>query len=427
MSETFVRLKPTDAMAARAATRNGSSRRCARRSRRSRASATTSRSRSRTTSRRPCQRRARPGRAQDLRQRSRGDAHDARGGEGALLKACPASSTSTSIATRSVPQLQIELDRAGARARRHRVDDAAATMIETALAGTRRHATLWQGERPVPVRVGSFRRPSATTTQEIGVARRADAERRAAFRCASSRTSRWREGARRDQPRGATAASLALKFNVEGRDMGSVDQGRDRRSCSDEGQAARRPLLRVGRRVREPAARRWRARGRRAGRAAASCSCLLYAALGSARSALAVLATAPFALTGGAFGLLVAGIPLSVSAAVGFIALLGQVSLVGLLSCRRSRARRRAGVPLRRRAASNGAERAVPRAADGGDCSRCSGLCRWRSRTASAARRSGRSRSWSSAAWSRRCCRTDVLPVMYRPDHAQSAGLAGGG
>jgi cobalt-zinc-cadmium resistance protein CzcA len=73
---------------------------------------------------------------------------------------------------------------------------------------------------------------------------------------------------------------------------------------------------------------------------------LLYSALGSARSALAVIATAPFALTGGVFALLIAGIPLSVSAAVGFIALLGQVSLAGLLVVSAVETRRTAGAAL---------------------------------------------------------------------------------
>jgi cobalt-zinc-cadmium resistance protein CzcA len=73
---------------------------------------------------------------------------------------------------------------------------------------------------------------------------------------------------------------------------------------------------------------------------------LLYSALGSARCALAVIATAPFAMTGGAFGLYAAGIPLSVSAAVGFIALLGQVSLAGLLVVSAIEQRRRDGASL---------------------------------------------------------------------------------
>jgi len=52
---------------------------------------------------------------------------------------------------------------------------------------------------------------------------------------------------------------------------------------------------------------------------------LLYGAMNSGRNALAILLTIPFALTGGAFALWVAGVALSVSAAIGFIALLGQV------------------------------------------------------------------------------------------------------
>jgi heavy metal efflux system protein len=73
---------------------------------------------------------------------------------------------------------------------------------------------------------------------------------------------------------------------------------------------------------------------------------LLYAAMNSGRSAVAILGTVPFAITGGAFALMLAGIPLSVSAAVGFIALLGQVSLMGVLLLSAAEAHRRAGRPL---------------------------------------------------------------------------------
>ena len=66
-------------------------------------------------------------------------------------------------------------------------------------------------------------------------------------------------------------------------------------------------------------------------------------ALGSLWSALAVLAVAPLAMSGGVFGLYVTRIPLSVSAAVGFIALLGQVCLASLLVVSAVDERRRAG------------------------------------------------------------------------------------
>jgi heavy metal efflux system protein len=73
---------------------------------------------------------------------------------------------------------------------------------------------------------------------------------------------------------------------------------------------------------------------------------LLYGATQSGRAALAILLAAPFALTGGAFALAIAGMPLSVSAIVGFIALLGQVSLLGLLLVSAIEAKRAAGMPL---------------------------------------------------------------------------------
>ena len=73
---------------------------------------------------------------------------------------------------------------------------------------------------------------------------------------------------------------------------------------------------------------------------------LLYAAMNSGLSAMTILLTVPFALTGGAFALLIAGVPLSVSASIGFIALLGQVSLMGLLVLSAAEARRRNGEAL---------------------------------------------------------------------------------
>ncbi len=58
---------------------------------------------------------------------------------------------------------------------------------------------------------------------------------------------------------------------------------------------------------------------------------LLYAALGSVRDALLVFSAVPLALTGGVASLWVAGMPFSVSAAVGFIALSGIAVLNGLV------------------------------------------------------------------------------------------------
>jgi cobalt-zinc-cadmium resistance protein CzcA len=73
---------------------------------------------------------------------------------------------------------------------------------------------------------------------------------------------------------------------------------------------------------------------------------LLYSALGSARSAATILLAAPFALTGGVVAVFVVRAPLSVSSTIGFVALLGQVSLLGLLVVGRIEERRRAGESL---------------------------------------------------------------------------------
>jgi cobalt-zinc-cadmium resistance protein CzcA len=80
---------------------------------------------------------------------------------------------------------------------------------------------------------------------------------------------------------------------------------------------------------------------------------LLFSAFGSLFDAAVILANVPFALVGGVVALAVAGMPLSVSAAVGFIALLGQAVLNGVLVVAAIRARVRAGEPLKD-AAMNG-------------------------------------------------------------------------
>ncbi len=58
---------------------------------------------------------------------------------------------------------------------------------------------------------------------------------------------------------------------------------------------------------------------------------LLFDAFGSFRSALLIVANIPFAMIGGIVALFITGIPLSVSAAIGFIALFGQAVLNGVV------------------------------------------------------------------------------------------------
>lgn len=73
---------------------------------------------------------------------------------------------------------------------------------------------------------------------------------------------------------------------------------------------------------------------------------LLFSAFGTVFDALLILFNVPFALIGGVVALGLAGMPLSVSAAVGFIALLGQAVLNGVLVVAAIKARVTAGEPL---------------------------------------------------------------------------------
>ncbi|MGN6109636.1 MAG: efflux RND transporter permease subunit [Kofleriaceae bacterium] len=74
---------------------------------------------------------------------------------------------------------------------------------------------------------------------------------------------------------------------------------------------------------------------------------MLYAANGSARLAALIYLNVPFAVTGGLIALSVRGMPLSISAGVGFIALFGVAVLNGLVLVSYLEERRRAGLPAR--------------------------------------------------------------------------------
>jgi cobalt-zinc-cadmium resistance protein CzcA len=73
---------------------------------------------------------------------------------------------------------------------------------------------------------------------------------------------------------------------------------------------------------------------------------LLYTSFGSIKDALLVFTGVPLALTGGVFALWTRGIPLSISAAVGFIALSGVAVLNGLVMISFIQKLRRDGRPL---------------------------------------------------------------------------------
>ncbi|MCL1824575.1 MAG: CusA/CzcA family heavy metal efflux RND transporter [Betaproteobacteria bacterium] len=239
----------------------------------------------------------------------------------------------------SSPQLRVRLDRQALARAGVPIEDAART-IETAFAG-RVVTQYWEGERPVPVRLilPKAARDDLDKIADLSIdtpsGARIPLRELAMIETGNGAASIVREG---------NIRFLALKFNVEGRDMGST---------------VKESIATVAARVKPPEEHYfvWGGEFENQERATNRLKLavpvsvllvlgLLYTAMNSGRSALAVLSTVPFALTGGAFALLNAGIPLSVSAAIGFIALLGQVSLMGLLVLSAVEARRRAGEEL---------------------------------------------------------------------------------
>jgi cobalt-zinc-cadmium resistance protein CzcA len=236
-----------------------------------------------------------------------------------------------------VPQLQIALDRS-ALAREGITVDAAQDTIETALAG-RVATALWQAERPVPVRVILSERERSNSEQIANLMLPAPSGARlplreiARLQIEKGRTSIEREANRR---------FLALKFNVEGRDLGSVVH--DAMALVDTEVTVPEGHFLVWGGEYENQQRAMKRLGVIVPVAVLIVFGLLYSVLQSARSAFVILLSTPFALSGGVFLLLLSGIPLSVSAAIGFIALLGQVSLMGLLVLTATEQHRRRGM-----------------------------------------------------------------------------------
>jgi cobalt-zinc-cadmium resistance protein CzcA len=239
----------------------------------------------------------------------------------------------------TVPQLRVTLDRS-ALARAGITVGATQDVIETALAG-KVVTEMWEDERPVPIRV-LLPQSERFDPETIGsiVVPAAGGSRVPLAELASIAIDKGRACINRE----ANSRVLALKFNVDGRDMGSV---------------VKEAMAVVQRDVKPPEGHFfvWGGEFENQDRAmkrlgvvvpvsALVVFSLLYMALGSARSASIVLAVAPFAMTGGAAALLVCGINLSVSAVVGFIALLGQVSLAALLVISAIESRRREGEAL---------------------------------------------------------------------------------
>jgi len=239
----------------------------------------------------------------------------------------------------SVPQLQIKLDREAV-ARSGLTIAAANEFIGTAMAG-KVATTFWEAERPVPVRLML---PVSSRETDLAIAQLAVPRPGGGSVALRDIAQIGVVAGAANIYREANSRYLALKFNVEGRDMGSVVDDaigivRDNVKVPDgyyfawggEFENQQRAIKRLE--IIVPVA-------------LAAVLALLYSAIQSGRAAAAILLTTPFALTGGVFALKLGGMPLSVSAVVGFIALLGQVSLLGLLQATSIETYRSSGRPL---------------------------------------------------------------------------------
>ena len=239
-----------------------------------------------------------------------------------------------------VPQLQVKLDRSALA--RYSLDvDTVQDTIEIAMAG-RVVSKLWQNERPIPIRL-RLPEKERNDSEKIGNLNVVSpSETRIPLRdLANMEIARGRTSIDRE----ANSRYMALKFNVGGgRDLGSVVH-----EAID--------LVEAKIKVPEGHFLVWGGEFENQQRAMARLGIvipiavlivlgLLYTALQSGKSAAAILIATPFAMTGGVFALFITGIPLSVSATIGFIALLGQVCLMGLLVLSATEEMRRNGVEL---------------------------------------------------------------------------------
>ena len=223
-----------------------------------------------------------------------------------------------------VPQLQIDIDRQRAARYGLNVQDVQ-DVIETALGG--KVATeLWEGEKRfgVVVRLRDEQRQDAAAIKNIlvdtpgGV--RIPLDQLAAISVGSGSMNISRES-------GVRVAAIGVF--IRGRDMGGVvNEMRERVESvvslpsgyfmtwggefENQERAMRRLMIVVPLSV-------------------FLIFVLLFNAFGSVKSALLILSNVPFALVGGVFALLLTGIHLSVSAAIGFIALFGQAVLNGVV------------------------------------------------------------------------------------------------
>jgi cobalt-zinc-cadmium resistance protein CzcA len=223
-----------------------------------------------------------------------------------------------------LPQVHVVVDRAAIARYGLNVADVQ-DVVETAIGG-RAATTLWEGERhfDVVVRLAEAARATLARIPDILVATPDGAQvplgQLARVDVAPGEAAIDRE---------ANARFVAVKCNVRGRDLGGFVADAQRRVADGvrlppnayvvwggEFENQRRAMTRLA--IVIPVS-------------IALILAILVRTFRSMRCALLILCTIPFALAGGVVGLDVAGLNLSVSACIGFIALMGQVVLNGVV------------------------------------------------------------------------------------------------
>ncbi|HBT0298414.1 TPA: efflux RND transporter permease subunit, partial [Klebsiella pneumoniae] len=238
----------------------------------------------------------------------------------------------------SLPQLQIEIDRDRAARYGLNVRDVD-EVIETALGG-RQVGELWEGDRrfPITLRLDDADRDLQrlrTVPVGIGDGHTVTLADVADFRMASGAINISRENAQRVK---------AVSIFIAGRDMGSVVADMRKRveasvqlpegyrlEWSGEFENQQRAMKRLGWVI--PLS-------------VLIIFVLLFDAFKDVSSAALILANVPLAMIGGILALWLTGIPLSVSAAIGFIALFGQAVLNGVVMLSRFAQLREQGMDL---------------------------------------------------------------------------------
>ena len=220
----------------------------------------------------------------------------------------------------SLPQYMLDIDRAAAARYGINIGDIQ-DLIETAMAG-KATSELWEGERHFTVVVRLRQRAESRSLEAAPGQRTTGAQvplsQLANITLGSGAMNIAREnGTRVDLSASSSAtATWAVVADMQARAQGIEAADRLRHGL-------------VGR-IRKPAARHEAAGVDRAAVHPAD----LHAAVRCVRvdrSALLIIANIPFALIGGIVALSIPGIPLSVSAAIGFIALFGQAVLNGVV------------------------------------------------------------------------------------------------